>query len=80
MRTITLHFPSAMKRQGASIKVLARASGVLPRPATILDAISKALQLCQGETDITTDSKVAVKQQQSKTLGKKYSMDQGPSG
>ena len=63
-------------RQGTDIRVVAKASGVLPRPATILDgevfAIHKALKLCEADVDITTDSKVAVKQQSAKTPGRKW--------
>ena len=55
------------RRSGTSVHIIATASGVLPRPATVLDgevfAIAKALELSEGVLDVTTDSRVACRQQ-----------------
>ena len=49
------------RRSGTSVHIIATASGVLPRPATVLDgevfAIAKALELSEGVLDVTTDSR-----------------------
>ncbi|CAE7597297.1 unnamed protein product [Symbiodinium natans] len=59
------------------LTIIAKASGVLPRPATILDgevfAISKALELCVGDLDITTDSRVAYRQKSARTVSARHS-------
>ena len=58
--------------------VLAKASGVLPRPSTIVDgevhSIAKALELCPGLLDITTDSKVSCQQAISRKVTAKHSL------
>ena len=64
--------------------VLAKASGVLPRPSTILDgevhSIAKALELCPGLLDITTDSKVSCQQAISRKVTAKHSLAWKPQG
>ena len=65
------------RRSGTSVHIIATASGVLPRPATVLDgevfAIAKALELSEGVLDVTTDSRVACRQQKTAYVSPKHS-------